>query len=133
LAHEKAEAPASAGSGVDAERDVGADKRRGVFRRPVVLFGLGAALVLLALAIALPVVLTKKNKNPSSASTSGGGGSPQGGGGGGSTPTVAITGADGSVVTTETGDKFTYHNQFGGFCESPLLSFYFLYNADLVR
>jgi hypothetical protein len=95
-------------------------KRTSIFRRPVFWLAAAAALVLLILAVILPVYFTviKKNNNgaaASSSSSSGGAPQPTASGQPGS-PTVAITGGDGSTITTATGASFTYKNPFGGFC-----------------
>lgn len=109
-------------AGSDVEEPSEPEKRKpSLFKRPwFLLLGL-LALVIVAAAVVIPVyfVVIKKNNNSSSAASSGGSGTPTGTAHG-SQPTSAgsgpITGGDGSVITTETGDTFTYTNPFGGFC-----------------
>src|SRR5882762_1980200 len=105
----------------DAEKDEHSQSekptRLSLFKRPMFLFATLVALVVLILVVILPVYFTviKKKGTPtpnSSATTPG-----KGPGSGPSTPTVAISGGDGSIVTTDTGNTFTYANKFGGFCE----------------
>lgn len=90
-------------------------------RRPLkLLFAALVALVIIILAIVIPVyfVIIKKHGNSNTSSTSGGGSSSGGGGGNGPGASSGLTsGGDGSIVTTETGEQFTYKNSFGGFCE----------------
>ncbi|KAG8896576.1 hypothetical protein FRB99_008828 [Tulasnella sp. 403] len=92
-------------------------------RRLFILLGAVAAIVVIVLAIALPVTLVNKNKSPSSAQSNG---DNNGGGHGDNAPTTTapagpqntqptVMGADGSTITTETGQTFVYANQFGGF------------------
>ena len=105
-----------------AEEPPPSEKRTSIFKRPVFWLGVVIALIVFILIIILPVYFTviKKHNHPSSAASTsgGGGGSPQGGGPSSpASPTNAITGGDGSTITTETGVNFTYKNQFGGFCE----------------
>jgi hypothetical protein len=106
----------------DAEKDERSQSekptRLSLFKRPMFLLAALVALVVLILVIVLPVYFTviKKKGTPtpnSSATTTPG----KGPGSGPSTPTVAISGGDGSIVTTDTGNTFTYVNKFGGFCE----------------
>ncbi|KAI0322258.1 glycoside hydrolase [Amylostereum chailletii] len=89
-------------------------------RRKMVILGAIAALILLILAVIIPVYFTvirphgssdlsSSNSNNSTGSTSGNSTSS-----GSPVSNVAITGGDGSEVTTDGGTKFTYHNSFGG-------------------
>lgn len=85
-------------------------------RRRLLLLG-GCLLLIIAIAVAVPVAIVTTHKNKSNASGGGSGGSGSSGGsgggsgGGGKGPT---TGGDGSTVTTEDGQTFTYNNKFGG-------------------
>ncbi|KIY71672.1 glycoside hydrolase family 5 protein [Cylindrobasidium torrendii FP15055 ss-10] len=91
------------------------------YKRPVWWAVGAAAVAVIVVAIAVPVALTTKNGSSSSSS----GSSNDGGSGGGATGTssgnspgatsVAITGGDGSKITTEDGKEFTYENKFGGY------------------
>lgn len=89
--------------------------------RPLkLLFVALAALIVIILAVVIPVHFTTIKKGNSSASSASGGGSSSGGGGGGRGPggsNSVTSGGDGSTVTTETGEQFTYRNPYGGFCE----------------
>lgn len=78
-----------------------------------VLVGVVAAIVI-ALAIALPVSLVHHGSQGSRASGSETG--PSGPASNPHSPTGAISGGNGSQVTTEDGTTFTYVNSFGGFC-----------------
>jgi glucan 1,3-beta-glucosidase len=114
----KSEKPAE----TSAEEPPPSEKRSSIFKRPVFWLAVVIALIVLILIIILPVYFTviKKHNHPSSAASTsgGGGGSPQSSGPSSpASPTNAITGGDGSTITTETGVNFTYKNQFGGFCE----------------
>jgi glucan 1,3-beta-glucosidase len=91
-------------------------------RRRVYIIAGAVALLLLVLAVIIPlyfaVIKPKSNSSKSSSSTSSGSGSGSGsgssGGGKNSGSKLAITGGDGSTVTTDDGSTFTYHNSFGG-------------------
>ena len=90
------------------------------YRRPAgVAIALGA-LVVVVLAIALPASLVHKNKHNGSSSNSNGNGSGSGSGNGNpkSPPNSsnAITGGDGSTITSGN-TSFVYKNPFGGICE----------------
>ena len=109
-----------------------------------------AAGVCLVIAVALGVIFgvvkkkSSSDNNSSSNSSSGSGGSS-----GGSTSTLAITGGDGSTVTTDNGTTFTYQNSFGGYWYydpedpfnnaarpqswSPALNETFNYGSDIIR
>ncbi|KAG8878635.1 hypothetical protein FRB98_006024 [Tulasnella sp. 332] len=96
-------------------------------KRPWILIA-GAGLLILAIiiiAVIVPVyfkVIKPHNSSASSSDTAGkGGGGSSSGGGGSSTssgaapiPTGAITGGQGSLITTDDGTTFTYMNPFGG-------------------
>ncbi|TFY76332.1 hypothetical protein EWM64_g7678, partial [Hericium alpestre] len=94
------------------------------YRKPWVWLAAAAAVVVIVLVVVLPVVLVA-NKKHSDSNTSGGSSSgAQDGGGSSSDPGKAngspqsaaiITGGDGSTITMENGQKFTYHNSFGGY------------------
>jgi len=106
------------------------EKRGSIFKRPLVWLGAIVALIVLVLVIVLPVVLTKKHSQNTSATTGGSG--PQSGGPSGPTSASAITGGDGSTITTETGVNFTYSNPFGGICRYPRNNRVCSINANLV-
>jgi hypothetical protein len=104
-----------------ADEPAPSEKRGSILKRPVVWLGAIVALVVLILVIILPVyftVIKKHNQNASAASS----GTPQSSGPSGSASSGAITGGDGSIITTETGENFTYSNKFGGFCESTVIN-----------
>jgi hypothetical protein len=94
-------------------------KTRPIYRRPVWLAIAAGALVAVALAVALPVSLTHKSKHTQSNSS---GNKPSGNGTGNGNPNSpnntsnAITGGDGSTITSN-GTSFVYKNPYGGFCE----------------
>jgi glucan 1,3-beta-glucosidase len=113
--------PVGKPEGEDAEAPLSqpAPKDRPIYRRPAWLAIAAGALVAVVLAIALPVALTHKTKhNQSNNSSQPGSGS--GPGNGNSTnpknPSNAITGGDGSTVTSGN-TTFVYKNPYGGFCE----------------
>lgn len=91
------------------------EKRKPLFRRPMVLLAALLALIIVIVAVIVPLYFFVIKKHGSSGHSTSSGGS------GGGSPTAAgsgaITGGDGSIITTETGDTFTYKNPFGGFCE----------------
>lgn len=108
-------------AGTDPEETAAAtEKRSPWYKRPVAWLAGLVALIVVILAIVLPVTLTKKHGTNGNAATSSGNGSgPSSGNGTGNpaSPIGAITGGDGSVITAENGDNFTYSNKFGGFCQ----------------
>lgn len=75
--------------------------------------------VIIALAVALPVTLVHRSRSSTSTNSAHGGPSsnPE-------SPTGAVTGGNGSVITTEDGVTFTYVNNFGGTCKSIYYTFY---------
>jgi hypothetical protein len=77
------------------------------------------ALVAVALAIALPLSLHHKSKHSQSNSSSNPGSNGTGNGNPNNpkNPSNAITGGDGSTITTGDGTSFVYNNSFGGSCE----------------
>lgn len=94
-------------------------------RRPIIWILVALGIIALILVIVLPVyfvVVQPRNRNSSTASapsTEASGetdhnnipnASPE-------APVLATTGGDGSEVTDEDGNKFTYRNSFGGYCE----------------
>ncbi|KAJ7692238.1 glycoside hydrolase superfamily [Mycena rosella] len=88
------------------------------------LLGLGvlAGVIVVVLAVVLPVyflVIKKHNDNAAASSSSSGTGSSSGTSGGdnsgGKGVVGAVTGGDGSTVTTANGDTFMYNNSFGGY------------------
>ncbi len=122
----------------DSERNT-PSKRRGL------LFWLGcaAALVIVVLAVILPVYFTvikpkHNNNNVSQNSTSGDSTpppeTPQGNGTTNpQSPTGAITGGDGSIVTLADGSSFIYNNSFGGYCEFDSVSPHFYVAPSFYR
>lgn len=100
-------------------------------RRPWIWAVVVGALALIVVAVIVPVyfkVIHKSNNSSASSSPDNSGGSNDGGNGSSNTgngsggaanpglgKSAAITGGDGSTVTTETGATFTYRNAFGGF------------------
>ena len=83
-------------------------------------------MIIVVVAVVVPVALTvTKSHNNSSSAADHGGSSSGGNSGGGSTSNGddglgpvngnVISGGDGSTVTMESGDTFTYTNKFGGF------------------
>jgi hypothetical protein len=105
-------------TGSDVEEPSQTEKRKPLFKRPLFLVLALLALLIIAVAVVVPVyfVVIKKHTSNASAASSGGGSSTSSAPG--SSPTAhATTGGDGSIITTETGETFTYRNPFGGFCE----------------
>jgi hypothetical protein len=107
-----------------------ASRARPFYRRPAGLAIALGALVAVVLAIALPVSLVHKGKNSQSNGSkgSGNGTGPGSGNGNPKSPTNtsnAITGGDGSTITSGN-TSFVYHNSFGGTCE-------FLFPSVLLR
>lgn len=102
---------AGGGNGADPNR-----KRR----KSLMIIGGLIGLLVIALAVGLGVGLSKKggsSKKTSSGSGNGSGGNSTttGGGPGEGVPTKgAVTGGNGSIVTTDDGTNFTYVNSFGG-------------------
>ncbi|KAG8921416.1 hypothetical protein FRC01_000258 [Tulasnella sp. 417] len=95
------------------EEDPSKKKRKKLF----LILGGVAALAVIAVAVAVPVVLTQTKKSSSSGSSSSSSGNHGSGSNDGPTsngPKGAITGGDGSIITTEKGTTFTYINKFGG-------------------
>lgn len=102
-----------------------ASRARPFYRRPAGLAVALGALVAVVLAIALPVSLVHKGKHSQSNGSSGNGngnGNGTGSGPGNGNPNSptntsnAITGGDGSTITSGN-TSFVYHNSFGGICE----------------
>jgi glucan 1,3-beta-glucosidase len=84
--------------------------------RTLLLIGLGV-FILIILAVIIPVYFTVIKPKADNLGAIGGSSS-----GGSSTASASkpsqtnvITGGDGSTITTETGETFVYHNQFGGY------------------
>ena len=89
----------------------GARGKSGNRRRLWCVIGVVGFLVVAA-AVALPVGLIVGRRNKTEAADSGGATNPAGTD---NPPHVAVvSGGDGSIVTTEDGDTFTYRNSFGG-------------------
>ena len=109
-------------------------KRAPIHKRPVFWLAVLVALILIILVVILPVYFTviKKNNNSNNAaaaasgSASSGGAQPTKTGQPAASATAAITGGDGSLITTSDGVNFTYKNQFGGTCEYILFVKYIL-------
>ncbi|KJA22085.1 glycoside hydrolase family 5 protein [Hypholoma sublateritium FD-334 SS-4] len=72
------------------------------------------AVIIILLAVFLPVylVVVRKHKSSTGAATGSGGG---GGASNPGSPTGAVTGGNGSIITLSNGTDFTYINPFGGF------------------
>lgn len=90
-------------------------------RRRRVFYILAAviAAVVIALAVALPITLIHKHRNSSSSANSPHSPLPTANP---ESPSGALSGGNGSLITTEDGTTFTYVNNFGGFCAFlPLL------------
>ena len=103
---------------------------RPFYKRPWFWMLSAVAVAAVVVAVVVPVVLVahKDSKHTSGAdgAAANSGGSNTGNTGGGNTTSGgntgggavrAVTGGDGSTITMEDGTTFTYHNQFGGFCE----------------
>ncbi|KDQ16328.1 glycoside hydrolase family 5 protein [Botryobasidium botryosum FD-172 SS1] len=86
-----------------------------------ILIGVAAvAVAVIAAVVPVYFLVIKPHQQNNNAATSGSGGSGTSAGGGGSPGVVppkngAVTGGDGSLITTETGSTFTYTNKLGGF------------------
>lgn len=94
-----------------------APKSRPIYRRPVWLAIAAGALVAVALAVALPLSLShKSNHSQSNSNNPGSGGPGNGNPNKPNTTSNAITGGDGSTITTGN-TSFVYKNPFGGYCE----------------
>lgn len=108
------------GQVTDAEKEGRSPSKRS--RRPMFFLAALAALIVIVLAVILPVYFTVIKKKGGSSASANNGSSPSSTGGGSGSPSSAVTtGGDGSIVTTETGEQFTYRNPFGGFCECSIL------------
>ncbi|KAI0337316.1 glycoside hydrolase [Trametopsis cervina] len=79
-------------------------------RWPIIALAALVAAVVIALAVALPVTLVHHKHS----SGSGGSGSTGGSASNPESPTGAVTGGNGTLITTEDGTTFTYVNNFGG-------------------
>ena len=104
--------------GASEEHDLpynGPEKRQSWYKRPVRWIAAIILLIVIVVAVAVPVSLTRKHSGSGSSAASSGGGSGGGGTPNPASPSGAITGGDGSVVTMENGQTFTYSNNFGGF------------------
>ncbi|KAG7452983.1 glycoside hydrolase family 5 protein [Guyanagaster necrorhizus] len=124
-------------------------------KRKVVIVAGTAAAALLILAIVIPVYFTvvkpkstTSSDSSGSSNNSGGTSSPSATSTGKST-LAAVTGGDGSKITTEDGSQFTYSNSFGGYWYydptdpfnnaarpqswSPALNETFNYGVDIIR
>jgi len=87
------------------------------YRRPVWLAIAAGALVAVALAVALPLALHKsKNTQSNNSNNPSGNGTGSGNPNNPNTPSNAISGGDGSTITSG-GTTFVYKNPFGGTCE----------------
>ncbi|TFK55156.1 glycoside hydrolase [Heliocybe sulcata] len=90
-------------------------------RRRWIILGSIAGLIIVIIAVAVPVALTANKKSSNSDSATRGGGndpanpSSTGSSGGSGSKNLAVTGGDGSKVTTDDGSTFTYSNSFGGY------------------
>ncbi|KAF7364585.1 Glycoside hydrolase family 5 protein [Mycena venus] len=86
-------------------------------KRRVLRFGALVALVIVVLAVILPVyfVVIKKKSDDGAAPLTGSGTGNSSAGGNEKAPEGVLTGGDGSTVTTDSGETFTYRNSFGGY------------------
>ncbi len=114
------------GRDAEAPLEQPAPKTRPFYRRPAWLAIAAGALVAVILAIALPVSLSHKSKNNQSNISGNNPGSGGNGTGNGNpknpnptNPSSAITGGDGSKITSGN-TSFVYKNPFGGICELSL-------------
>jgi glucan 1,3-beta-glucosidase len=121
-----ADTGASAGSPAPMAEKRAAYAPRAHSKKKLLLLGGGAAaLVVIALAVAIPAaLLTHKHHSANNAAEAAAGDTVgTGTAGSGSTKTaggskhaaIAVTGGDGSTVTTDDGSTFKYANQFGGY------------------
>ena len=91
-------------------------------KKAIIIGSLVAAAVIIAAAVGIyfGVVKPKQNDknstsgNASSSDTDSSSGSSNSTGSGGTKNLVAVTGTDGSTITTDSGSTFTYKNSFGG-------------------
>lgn len=81
------------------------------------MIGLGAVVVALTLVLVVCLVVIKKHN--AAAATSGTSNAGSSSSGNIKTPVGVLIGGDGSTVTTDSGQTFTYTNSFGGYCEFP--------------
>lgn len=102
--------------------------KRSFWKRPLLYIpALLLLLIIIAAAVVIPIyfLVIKKNTSAAASTSSGSNSSTPTSGGGNNTsstptPSGAITGGDGSLVTTITGSTFVYNNSFGGFCKSNI-------------
>ncbi|KAG9037366.1 hypothetical protein FS837_001448 [Tulasnella sp. UAMH 9824] len=89
-------------------------------RRLCLILGGVVVLVIIAAAVAVPVAITQAEKSSSGSSSASSSTGPDNTGSGqndnptSSGPTGAVTGGDGTVITTDKGTTFTYVNKLGG-------------------
>lgn len=95
-----------------------AQSRRSITRRRRMI-GLGAVVVALALVLVVCLVMIKKHDAAAATSGTSNAGNSSSSGGNIKTPAGVLIGGDGSTVTTDSGQTFTYTNSFGGYCEFP--------------
>lgn len=107
-------------SGRQAEADDGSKNSR---KKLFFVLGGVAAFIIVAVAVAVPVAITQTKKSSSSSNSSSSepsttgpdnSGTGETGGPTSSGPTSAVTGGDGTTITTDKGTTFTYVNKFGG-------------------
>ena len=123
-------------------------------KRKCILFSVIAGLLLLVIAVGVPVYLfvirpkiatSTSSATTSTSKTAAASATPSST----KTGTLAVTGGDGSTVTTEDGSTFVYHNKFGGYWYydennpfqyggraqswSPALNETFQYGTDQIR
>ncbi|KAJ7117234.1 glycoside hydrolase [Mycena crocata] len=120
--HDAALLPAAPGASYEKEYGTAAARSPSTKRRRLLVLGALAALIIVVVAVVVPVyflVIKKKDDNsaPAEASNSAGssGDSGSSSSGGGTSIVSAVTGGDGSTVTTDSGESFTYKNAFGGY------------------
>ena len=118
-------------------------------KRWIWVAGLAGLCLLIAIVVGVYFGVVKKGNSSGSSSSSDSSSGSSGNSSSGSTSTLAITGGDGSTVTTESGTTFTYQNSFGGYWYynpedpfnnaarpqswSPALNETFNYGSDIIR
>lgn len=104
------------GNGLEEDAIRQPERRKSLFQRPIFLFAVAAACVVVVLAVILPVYFTVIK--PKDKTSSSGGGNPNSNSTNGNPNSLKglTTGGDGSTITMDNGTQFTYRNPFGGFC-----------------
>ncbi|KAJ6473490.1 glycoside hydrolase [Mycena vulgaris] len=89
------------------------NKKRAAEKKRLIGLAISAGVILLAAAVVLPIYFLVIKKHSDSAAASAAGSSTDGAG---KTAVVgAVTGGNGSTVTTAAGESFVYKNEFGGY------------------